>query len=202
MSVFNSVKNPRPGKKELRLMSDMKRTNRDEHDADLHSIEEICSTTWEKIYRFIYYKVQNREEAEDITQETYVKAIPFLQRRSVHPDKYNGYLKTVAMNILRDLWRKKKRRGTHVNLDIINPLEHAMDDATEISAQRMVIEQALHQLKDEQRTVIELRILKGFSVADTAKLMDQTDANIRVIQYRALQKLSEILSAQEDGGIN
>lgn len=77
-----------------------------------------------------------------------------------------------------------------------------MDDATEISAQRMVIEQALHQLKEEHRTVIELRILKGFSVADTAKLMGKTDANIRVIQYRALQKLSEILSAQEDGGIN
>lgn len=92
---------------------------------------------------------------------------------------------------------QKKRRGTHVNLEMINPLESAIDDATELSAQRMVIEKALTQLKKEQRTIIELRILQGYSVADTAKLMKKTEANIRVIQYRAIQKLSEILNAQE-----
>jgi RNA polymerase sigma-70 factor, ECF subfamily len=41
-------------------------------------IEDICTDTWEPVYRFIYYKVQNREEAEDTTQETYVKAIASL----------------------------------------------------------------------------------------------------------------------------
>lgn len=183
-------------------MSDIKHAKKEGHDADLNSIEEICSATWEKIYRYIYFKVQNREEAEDITQETYVKAIPFLQKGGVHPEKYSGYLRSVALNVLRDLWRKKKRRGTQVNLEMINPLENAIDDASELSAQRMVIEQALSQLKKEQRTIVELRILKGYSVADTAKLMNKTDANVRVAQYRALQRLSEILKAQGEGGIN
>ena len=178
-------------------MSDNKHARKKGHDADLNSIEEICSATWEKVYRYIYYKVQNREEAEDITQETYAKALPFLQKGGIQPEKYSGYLRSVALNLLRDVWRKKKRRGTQVNLEMINPLESAIDDATELSAQRMVIEKALTQLKKEQRTIIELRILQGYSVADTAKLMKKTEANIRVIQYRAIQKLSEILNAQE-----
>ncbi|WP_243120828.1 hypothetical protein [Pelotomaculum sp. FP] len=42
-------------------------------EGDFRSIEQICLATWEPLYRFIYFKVQNREEAEDITQETYVK---------------------------------------------------------------------------------------------------------------------------------
>lgn len=42
---------------------------------DDKAIKEICSSTWEYLYRFIYYKVQNRQETGDITQETYVKAI-------------------------------------------------------------------------------------------------------------------------------
>lgn len=40
---------------------------------DRDAIEKICLDTWEPLYRFIYYKVQNREEAEDITQETYIR---------------------------------------------------------------------------------------------------------------------------------
>ena len=40
---------------------------------DKKSIEEICSQTWESLYRYVYFRVQNRQEAEDITQEAYVK---------------------------------------------------------------------------------------------------------------------------------
>ena len=51
-------------------------------EGDLKAIENICVVTWEPLYRFIYYKVQNREEAEDITQETYVKTLTYLQKNN------------------------------------------------------------------------------------------------------------------------
>ncbi len=58
-------------------------------------IEELCSGTWKEVYRFIYYKVGNREEAEDITQETYAKALDYLKcqkrtYRSCHEQPGNG----------------------------------------------------------------------------------------------------------------
>ncbi|WP_188454844.1 RNA polymerase sigma factor [Virgibacillus oceani] len=162
-------------------------------DDQLPSIEEICNATWESIYRFIYFKVQNREEAEDITQETYIKAISHLQSGKVNPNKYIGFLKTVALNVMRDLWRKKKRRGTSVNIDLIDQTDTAAEDPAETSAQRHLIESALNKLNKEQRTVIELRILKGYSVAETAKLMNKKDVAIRVMQHRALRLLADIL---------
>ncbi|MCM3570522.1 RNA polymerase sigma factor [Neobacillus mesonae] len=157
------------------------------------SIEDICNAAWEPVYRFIYYKVQNREEAEDITQETFAKAIPYLQKGRVHPEKYIGFLKTVSLNILRDLWRKKQRRGTTIDIDLSNPMESAASDHAENSTERIIIENALKQLTKEQRTVIELRILKGYSVADTARVMNKKEIAVRVMQHRALQALAAIL---------
>lgn len=172
-------------------------TNNDDYQKDSHtnskSIEEICTDTWESLYRFVYFKVQNREEAEDITQETYIKAISYLQKSNVDPKKYIAFLKKVALNIMRDLWRKKKRRGVNVNIDVINPKDETVTDLAEMSSQRDFIESALTHLTKEQRTVIELRIIKGYSVADTAKVMNKKQVTIRVIQHRALQSLAAIL---------
>lgn len=161
------------------------------------SIEEICLSTWKSVYRFIYFKVQNRQQAENITQETYVKAISHLKNGEINPEKYDGYLKTIAMNVLRDLWRKKKRRGSEMNIELIDPVLGAVEDPNDFIAQRLEIESALAQLNSDQRKVIELRILEGYSVADTAKIMNKKEGAIRVIQYRGLQQLSSLLKKYE-----
>lgn len=176
---------------------DEAKKNINTQEGDLKSIEEICSATWKPLYRFIYYKVQNREEAEDITQETYFKAISYIRKNNINKDKYISFLKTVSLNVLRDKWRKNKRHGININIEAVNPEEIASEDPSETIAQRELIQNALKLLSLEQRTVIELRILKGYSVADTAKKMNKNENNIRVLQYRALQNLTEILKKND-----
>jgi RNA polymerase sigma-70 factor (ECF subfamily) len=161
-------------------------------EKDTKIIEEMCSSTWETLYKFIYFKVQNREEAEDITQETYVKALSYMQKSNMKIDKYIAFLKTVSLNVLRDKWRKGKRLGTSVDIENINPIELSLEDNTEAFANQELIKSALKVLKEEYRTVIELRIIKGYSLCETAKIMDKTEGNISVLQYRALQSLSKI----------
>lgn len=156
------------------------------------AIEQLCDDTWKPLYQYVYFKVQNREEAEDIIQETYLKAISYMQKNNVKVEKCMGFLKTISLNVLRDKWRKNNRQGTAINLDIINPEEASVEDTTSDMAQKEVIEAALKLLNEEQRTVIDLRILKGYSVGDTAKVMNKREENIRVLQYRALQNLREI----------
>jgi RNA polymerase sigma-70 factor (ECF subfamily) len=182
--------------KELKNMFEEERLQK-AHDGDLKAIEEICSLTWESLYRFIYYKVQNRQEAEDITQETYVKALSYLQRHNVKIEKHISFLKTTALNILRDKWRKKKHRGINLTLEEINPIETAVDDTTEVNAQRAIIQDAMNSLNEERRTVIELRILKGYSTYETAKIMNKKEGTVLVLQYRALQNLAEILKSND-----
>lgn len=160
-------------------------------------IEKLCADTWRELYSFIYYKVQNREEAEDITQETYAKAISFLNRNDVNILEYKSYLKVIAMNIIRDQWRAKKRRGSSVNLEDVKPEEIALEDFTGSLGDREQIEEAISRLTKEQRTVIELRIVKGYTVAETGKLMQKKEGAIRVLQLRAVRALAKILETEQ-----
>lgn len=171
-------------------------------EGDLDAIEKICLDTWEPLYRFIYYKVQNREEAEDITQETYVKTLKYFQKDKFPQENFMGFLKTVSLNVIRDRWRQKQRRGVSVNLQEINPQEVASDDKQNDIAQRLVLESALAKLSEEQRTIIDLRIIKGYSVAETAKLVGKTEGAVRTAQYRALKALAQILDEGSKVKIN
>ncbi|OPY59863.1 MAG: RNA polymerase sigma factor SigX [Pelotomaculum sp. PtaU1.Bin065] len=166
-------------------------------EGDLKSIEQLCLTTWEPLYRYIYYKVQNREEAEDITQEAYVKTLMHLQEREVPQEKFLGFMKTVALNIFRDRLRQKKRWGIRVNIDEINPEETADADHQQTVNRRLQLENDLAKLSEDQRAVIDLRIIQGYSVADTAKRLGKTEAAVRTSQYRALQSLAQIVDSDE-----
>ena len=75
---------------------------------NLISVEDICEQTWEPLYRFIYYKVQNREEAEDITQETYTRSLSWPGFDRIRPGRYMAFFRTVAMNIIRTAARKSQ----------------------------------------------------------------------------------------------
>lgn len=176
-------------------MTESKKNNRMEI-VDENFIKELCESTWETIYRYIYYKVQNKEEAEDITQETYYKAVLYMQKNDINMDTIVGFLKTISLNILRDKWRKNNRQGVIVNFDDVRQEETSVKDCTEELVKRDIILGALKLLNEEQRTVIDLRILKGYSVAETAKKMNKKEVTVRGLQFRALKKLSRILKDQ------
>lgn len=159
-------------------------------------IERLCADTWRELYRFIYYRVQNREEAEDITQETYAKAISYLNKNDVKILEERSYLKTISLNIIRDQWRSKKRRGDSINLEDVKPEEIAQEDFTGSLSDRDQINEAMRKLSKEQRTVLELRIIKGYSVKETAKLMQRKEGSVRVLQFRAVKALTELLEAE------
>lgn len=161
---------------------------------DFKSIEKICEQTWEDLYRFIYSKVQNREEAEEITQETYIKAISYIQKGDVQIENCTGFLKTVSLNILRDRWRKKMRRPALSSLD--EGLWARADSVSKTIEERVWIESALNTLSCKQRTVLVLRIIEGYSVRETAKRMQIKEAAVRVLQYRALKHLAKIMKEE------
>lgn len=164
---------------------------------DESTIDEICRDTWIPLYRFVYYKVQNREEAEDITQETYAKAIDYLSRNNVAVLEYLSFLKTIAMNIIRDQWRIKKKKGQVINIDEVNPEAMANEDFAIAATDRAVINEAMQKLTPEQKDVIIYRIIKGYSSAETATLMKKKESTVRVILFRALKALTKLIKEKE-----
>ncbi|MGE5614429.1 MAG: RNA polymerase sigma factor [Bacillota bacterium] len=164
------------------------------NEEELKSIKDICEQTWEPLYRYVYYKVQNREEAEDITQETYVKSLSYSKFNQIGPNEHIAFLKTVALNIIKDRWRQSRSRGSNIDIDSIAHSEASVEDISDIANRQLFIRSSLDKLNAEQRQVIEFRIIKGYSVSETARLMGKKEGNIRVLQYRALKNLLNIMS--------
>lgn len=162
-----------------------------------------CQSTWPAVYRYAYRLVRNREEAEDITQETYLRAIRAIEKGFPEGKMPGfGYLSAVALNLVRDGWRQKR---SHFS---ISPLEEAQVQM--VTAQTPVepppyseedallgtVSELMSSLPQEYQTVLELRIVQGYSRAETAALMGKSESAVRGLQYRALLLLKQRLREQ------
>ena len=160
----------------------------------MNELEKMCLDTWKDLYRFIYYKVQNKEEAEDISQETYMKAIKHMKKKHPTIENQLGYLKVIALNIIRDKWRKEEKFGNILQIEDVNSKHLKSEDFSDGTVNKAWIDEALQSLSLEQRRIIELRIIKGHSVEETAREMNKKEGTIRVIQFRALKILADFLN--------
>jgi len=150
-------------------------------------LEEVYTRYIGQIYRFLYSRVGNREDAEDLTAETFLKASHQLDVRRSEAS-IARWLFTVARTVLADHWRKYYRYGATLPLDEFHgdsATEPATPEAHCKETERWVAE-SLEALPPRYRRVLELRFLRGFSVQETAQELGVTPGNAKVLQHRAL----------------
>lgn len=151
-------------------------------------LEEWYRENWPDLYRFVYHHVQNRQDAEDLAQEAFSRT-PAHHREGEPPTRQ--YLYTTAHNLIRDRWRRRLRSGLTVPLEDVL-LGRAADD----EAMQLWMQELLDRLPPEYRAVLELRILAGYSRAETAERLQTTEGAVRSTQYRALQLLRSMANEE------
>lgn len=157
---------------------------------DPKALDELCRREWRPIYALVYHAVQNRAEAEDLTQEVFLRALRALDRYCDSGVPFRSFLSTVARNLLRDRWRY--RSPSLVDLDHgvgIASGEVGPEDLVLADAERDQLQQALTFVADDYQTVIRLRLLEGRPTAEVATLMGRNAGAIRVLLHRAIGSL-------------
>jgi len=150
------------------------------------------------LYLFIYGKVGNREAAEDLTSEVFVKALthldPSREERSIV-----AWLYRVARNAVTDYWRAGAGARV-IALDEarltrtpVPPAGAAHEAETTARAAAL-----LERLPQNYRTVLVCRLLEGLSVAETARRMGVSEGNVKVLQHRALKRAAELREETRD----
>jgi len=135
------------------------------------------------IYQYIYSRVGNRPDAEDLTAQVFMKAISGM-RSDVSVPELRSWLYRVAQTTLADHWREYYAEGT-------GELE---DDVTQPPAPRenpeaiQRVDSLLATLPESYRRVLELRFLRGYSVRETAQELNLSETNVKVLQFRALNR--------------
>lgn len=147
------------------------------------------------IYRFIYARVGNHPDAEDLTAQVFVRAVELLDLKR-DPGQIAAWLYRVAQNATADYWRAFYRLplvGTDHVAPGWEPADVSERQASEPdSGAAARVDGLMRRLPEHYRRVLQLRFLERLSVAETAHAMGISNGNARVLQYRALRRAALI----------
>jgi RNA polymerase sigma-70 factor (ECF subfamily) len=163
-----------------------------------------CKLNWEKIwsdygreiYLYIYIRVQNKQEAEDLTQETFLKAIRAQDRYQEGEIQVTALLKTIARHLIIDKWRRNKNELPTFPIEPDLFMSEIGSNIEKLVEQKDEIRRALSLLNEEQNKVINLRLLQGYSIKETATVLGKSEAFVKVTQFRAVKKIKNLLRIQ------
>ena len=149
------------------------------------------------VFRFVYFRVNDRALAEDFTSETFLRALRRIGTITYQGRDIGAWFITIARNIVLDHLKSARHRLEMTTADTVEGKEHA--ESTEsavldvLQSERLM--QAVAQLGDEQRECVMLRFVHGLSVSETAQVMGKNDGAIKALQHRAVRKLADLVGS-------
>ena len=160
---------------------------------DQTALTQIYEENFDRIYRYIVFKIGERTEAEDMTQQVFLSAFKSISSYKWKGVPFSAWLFRIAHNRIVDFLRKKSKRLT-VPLDESlasggsNPgleAERNLEIADLVSAAR--------QLTDAQQEVISLRFAGGLPIAEVARIMGKSQGAIKALQHSAVAALRRVM---------
>jgi len=151
------------------------------------------------VFRFIYFRVGNRPLAEDLTSDTFLRALKRISSFTWQGRDLGAWLVTIARNLVADHFKSGRYRLEVTTGDVLDADRE--DRGPEGSPESAVVDHitnvalltAVKQLNPEQQECIVLRFLQGFSVAEAAQTKDKNEGAIKALQYRAVRALARLL---------
>ena len=172
---------------------------------DPEAFGQLYEEHFDRIYRYTTLRVRNQEDAEDITQQVFLKALENIGSYRWRGMPFASWLFRIAHNLIVDYWKKKSRERTEAmapeEIDEVT-VESANDPATlaELRFDMKQLSAGCEQLSEGQREVVSLRFAGGLSVAEAAKAMGRSEGAVKVLQHAALVKLRRLLRPDVEDG--
>jgi len=149
------------------------------------------------VYRYIYYRVSNPTLAEDLTSETFLRALRRITSYTWQGRDFGAWLVTIARNLIADHFKSGRYRMEVATSDLVEAGADRSQDGPENEVLASITNEALleavKRLNPEQQECVSLRFLQGMSVAETAAIMGKNEGAIKALQYRAVKSLSRLL---------
>ena len=164
---------------------------------DTEAFGELYDRYADMVYRYIVYRVPSSQLAEDLTSETFLRALRRIGSFTWQGRDVGAWFVTIARNLIADHYKSGRYRLELVVEDVTDSAPEQTTDGPETSVLAHLTSTALmaavQQLNPEQQECIVLRFLQGFSVAETAQTMGKNEGAIKALQYRAVRALARLL---------
>jgi RNA polymerase sigma-70 factor, ECF subfamily len=163
-------------------------------------IEDLYDQYYRDVYHFSLFFTNNKQEAEDITQETFIKVMKNLHQLK-ESSKQKTWILSIAKNTAIDLKRKQKLIQFLPN--ILKDQQDYQSPSNEGAVIQLEnwqeLQRALLKLKPAYRSIVILRALKQLSIKETAEILGYKESKVRVDYHRALTRLKSYLQLEEGG---
>jgi RNA polymerase sigma-70 factor, ECF subfamily len=166
-------------------------------DSEIKTMESVIADLfeeyYEKVVRYIYIRISDQPEAEDLAGEVFLKALKSMGSYRGSAEQLRFWIFKIARNIVIDHYRKAGKRKT-LNLDDIEIADGS--NVEEIAEQRLQVGElmkAMQQLTQAQQEVIGLRFFAGLSSAETAQVLGKSSGAVREMQCDAIQRLRKLM---------
>jgi RNA polymerase sigma-70 factor (ECF subfamily) len=149
----------------------------------------------DRVYRHVYYRVSNQADAEDITQEAFVKAWKAIDKYKRTGAPFITWIITIAGNLIIDYYRSRKKDVITSEVYEKVPVSKDSDPEkqAEVNFNNALMKETIHKLKGDKQKVILMHFIDDFSYEEIAKALNKSEGAVRVIQYRALDDLRHLL---------
>lgn len=172
-------------------------TGSDEHseleglkNLDSQAIGAIYDRYFPDVYRFVFYRLGDDALAEDISSETFVRLLEALKKRRGPQTNLKGWLLATASHAVSDHLRQSYRHATEVLSDMIpNGAAKTVGEEVDHRERIQSFQQAYILLTSEQQNVLALRFGNGYSLEETARVMQKNVNAVKALQFRALAAL-------------
>lgn len=158
-----------------------------------------------EIHRFVYFKIGNREEANDLTSVIFLKAWHHIQNKTLEDSNtLRALLYKIARTSIIDYYRETGGKKTaslddeENRIDVIDETVDPQERLDSASNLKLVMKH-LPRLKDEYREVIIMRFINDLSLEEIAEISGKKKGNIRVLLHRALTALRELVEEDQEG---
>jgi RNA polymerase sigma-70 factor (ECF subfamily) len=148
---------------------------------------------YEQIFRFIYQRLDDKEQAFDATQQVFVKALEKLPKYEFKGVPFAAWLYRIASNEVINLFRQQKANRT-VNIDSVNVygiIEEMQE--TKIDQYHDKIVGIISELPEDELQLIEMRFFEKRAFKEIAEILNITETNAKVKTYRIIDKLKKII---------
>ena len=162
---------------------------------DEAALAELYSLYFPRVYRYILARMGNPYDAEDLTEEVFLRVLDAIERFQWREAPFSAWLFRIAHNAVISQRRKDGARGRSSPLSEALPVgSQGPEEMVENRLALNEIMKAAETLPEAQRRVISLRFAAGLTVAETARAMGKGEGNVKVIQHKAIAKLREMLA--------
>ena len=163
---------------------------------DTQAFGELYTNYVTKIYRYVYYHIHNKERAEDITQEVFLKAWKAIGSCRGKEKTFSSWLYRIAHNLIIDKLRKSQKQSTR-EAELPEDIRDTAD-RMEISLEQRDLLTVIELLPPNQKQVIIMKFIEGMDNREIAETIGKSTGAVRILQMRALDTLRKALDKNKD----